>query len=201
MDLLPFAAQARGRHHLSTAKLLRGRHFCALPTGTRRISWPMASKSWEVLSGAGPARSSSTDRFCSGSPSERPSCGGCATWQTFPKTRDSGPVLSSAASCGLSALNRPRSIRPRTPTSGAVPWIWKKPFMATPPGRPGGRMAPLSGTVEKAWRARADQEPIEPDAFERSGSCRKKAAQTAPPEIPADARRPGILDLRNIKLQ
>src|SRR5271165_1840806 len=112
--------------------------FCALPTVTPRISWPVASRWWEVLSDAAPGQSSNTVRCSSSNQTGPPNSWEYATWPGSPRTLAFGLDLSRRRLPGRWSSSRSHAICP--PPSAAGPPSWKKTFIGSPPGQDGAEL-------------------------------------------------------------
>ena len=112
--------------------------FCALPTVTPRISWPVASRWWEVLSDAAPGQSSNTVRCSSSNQTGPPNSWESATWPGSPRTLAFGLDLYKRRLPGRWSSNWSHAICP--PPSAAGPPSWKKRFIGSPPGQDGAEL-------------------------------------------------------------
>src|SRR5208337_811839 len=107
--------------------------FCALPTVTPRISWPVASRSWEVLSDATPGQSSSTVLYSSSDPTGPPNSWESAIWPGSPRT-----LALGLDRCRRELPGRWSSTWSHAtylPPSAAGPPSWKKRFIGSPAGQ------------------------------------------------------------------
>src|SRR5271157_291674 len=130
--------------------------FCALPTVTPRISWPVASRSWEVLSDATPGQSSSTVLYSSSDPTGPPNSWESAIWPGSLRTL--APGLDRCRREWPGRWSSTWSHATYLPPSAAGPPSWKKGFIGSPAGQDGAELChtKLDGraTFQKEQRKR-----------------------------------------------